>query len=289
MVRVDVRLVTGTELPATDPDMPLLVRALEAAGAHVDIRGWRDPEVDWAGATVTLLRSPWDYADHLEEFLAWGALVDDVSALWNPFELVRWNTHKSYLLDLAARGAPVVPTVLLLAGSAASLDGIADAEGWNTVVVKPAVDVGGRGALRFDVGNPAGQRHLDELLGRGDALVQLFAAAIATDGEISVVFIDGVVTHAVRKLPVAGDFRVHTEYGGREEIVPVREGIRELAERVHAVLPIAPLYARVDLVAIAGLWHVMEVEVTEPYLWLGDPSTDALERLVAAVMARVAA
>ena len=93
-----------------------------------------------------MLRSPWDYVERLDEFLAWAEHVATVSALWNPIALIRWNTHKAYLLELAAAGAPVVPTVLLLQGSAAALDGIADAQGWNSVVVKPAVAVGGHGA-----------------------------------------------------------------------------------------------------------------------------------------------
>ena len=63
-----------------------------------------------------MLRSPWDYVERLDEFLAWAEHVATVSALWNPTALVRWNTHKAYLLELAAAGAPVVPTVVLAAG-----------------------------------------------------------------------------------------------------------------------------------------------------------------------------
>ena len=164
-----MRFVTCATLPAPDPDTPRLVDALGARDVDVAVDDWRDPAVDWRDTPFTMLRSPWDYVERLDEFLAWAEHVATVSALWNPIALIRWNTHKAYLLELAAAGAPVVPTVLLLQGSAAALDGIADAQGWNSVVVKPAVAVGGHGAGRFDVGDPAGQAHLDALLAAGES------------------------------------------------------------------------------------------------------------------------
>jgi glutathione synthase/RimK-type ligase-like ATP-grasp enzyme len=246
----------------------LLAAALTRAGLAVDVADWRDPAVEWSAAPVTVLRSPWDYVDHREEFLEWAELVDGVSALRNPLELVRWNTHKSYLLDLRERGAPIVPTVVLLGGSAASLDGICDAQGWNSVVVKPAVASGGKGARRADVADETGQAHLDDLLAIGDALVQQYAPAITDVGEWSVIMVNGRVAHVLRKRPAAGDYRVHEEWGGSTELVEPSASLAELATRVCEVLPAPALYARIDVVSIAGSWHVMEVEVTEPSLWL---------------------
>src|SRR4051812_42466059 len=177
---------------------------MDATGARIDVADWRDQTVDWSSATVTMLRSPWDYVHHLDEFIGWAERVDAVTDLWNPFVLLRWNTHKSYLLDLLGRGAPIVPTVVLLAGSAASLDAICDAQGWNAVVVKPAIASGSDGARRGEVGDGALQAHLDELLATGDVLVQPFVAAVERDGEMSVVLFDGVFSHALRKRPAAG-------------------------------------------------------------------------------------
>jgi glutathione synthase/RimK-type ligase-like ATP-grasp enzyme len=209
-----------------------------------------------------------------------------VSALWNPLALLRWNTHKSYLLDLRARGAPIVPTVVLLGGSAASLDGICDAQGWNAVVVKPAVASGGRGARRADVGDAGAQAHLDDLLEQGEVLVQQFAPGIAQDGEWSVVLVDGVVSHGLRKRPASGDYRVQEEWGGTTERAEPSASLAELATRVYDALPAPALYARIDTVSIAGHWHVMEVEATEPSLWL-DLAPETTRRLADAIHARV--
>ena len=277
--------MTGTH-DVPDPDTPLLATALTDAGHTADVRDWRDAAVDWGGARVTVLRSPWDYVDHLTEFLAWAERVSAVSDLWNPLELIRWNTHKAYLLDLAARGAPIVPTVVLLGGSAASLDGICDAQGWNAVVVKPAVASGGKGARRAELGDPDAQAHLDALLAQGDVLVQQFVSAVEEEGEWSVVLVDGRVAHALRKQPAPGDFRVQDEWGGRTELATPSASLAELATRVFAVLPSPALYARIDIVAIAGGWHVMEVEATEPALWL-DLAPGTTRLLVDAISARL--
>ena len=47
----------------------------------------------------------------------------------------------------------------------------------------------------------ASQAHLDDVAHRGDALVQQYASAVAGEGEWSVVLVDGVVSHALRKRP----------------------------------------------------------------------------------------
>lgn len=235
---------------------------------------------------MTVLRSPWDYVDHYVEFLTWAEQVSASSGLWNPLALVRWNTHKAYLLDLRERGAPVVPTVVLPGGSAASLDGICDAQGWNSMVVKPAISSGAKGAQRAEVGDPAAQAHLDDLLAAGDALVQQYVPAVASEGEWSVVLIEGRVSHALCKRPALGDYRVQEEWGGSIERVNPQASLAELATRVCEVLPAQPLYARVDLVSLSGQWHVMEVEVTEPSLWL-HLAPDTTRRLADAIGRRV--
>ena len=288
MISVDVRLITCAQPPVEDPDTPLLATALRGAGASVEVADWRDAEVDWSSARLTMLRSPWDYVDAVEEFVSWMRKTGAVTQLWNPPALVEWNVHKAYLLDLGVRGAPVVPTVVLLHGTAASLDGICDARGWNTVVVKPAVGIGGHGTGRFDVGDPNAQAHLDALLARGDTLVQPFMPSVATDGEISVVLFDGVPSHAVRKAPDTDDYRVQEEWGGRTEAVELTAGVAELAARICSVLPEQPLYARVDMLRAGDLWHVLEVEVTEPSLFLDLAPRAATDALVRAVMSRLA-
>jgi glutathione synthase/RimK-type ligase-like ATP-grasp enzyme len=136
------------------------------------------------------------------------------------------------------------------------------------MVIKPAVSSGAKGARRADVGDPAAQDHLDVLLAAGDALVQEYVPTVVSDGEWSVVLIEGDVAHSLWKRPAAGDYRVQEEWGGSTERIEADGSLAELATRVCDVLPTRPLYARVDVVLLRNRWHVMEVEVTEPSLWL---------------------
>jgi hypothetical protein len=282
----DVHLVICSTLGAPDPDTPRVQEALVARGVDARAVDWRDASVQWGSAPLTIVRSPWDYVDHLDEFRAWVEHVDAVSTLWNPAATIQWNVHKSYLLELDAAGAPIVPTVLVPQGVAAHLDGVLDAQGWNAAVVKPAVSVGAIGAGRFDVGDPAAQAHFDGIVARGDVLVQEYQPSVEVDGEMSVVWIDGEVTHAVRKTPKAGDYRVHAEYGGRAEIEAPTDGLADLARRVVALAPTPLLYARVDAVRARDGWALMELEVVEPFLWL-DGRPDLVDRFVDAVIARL--
>ena len=152
-----------------------------------------------------------------------------MSRLCNPANVVRWNAHKSYLLDLAVRGLPVVPTVVVEQAAPESLACVADGPDWPEVVVKPAVGAGALGAGRFRVDDPGGERALASVLASSDALVQPYLAEIESRGETSLLVLGGSVTHAVSKMPGAGDFRVQTHHGGSERTVRPTRAELELA------------------------------------------------------------
>ncbi|QWF16134.1 hypothetical protein [Lysobacter capsici] len=110
-----IALVTAIAAAGQDDDLSPLLAACTAHGLRAEIRAWDDPSVAWTRYDAVLLRSPWDYTERLDEFLAWCERVDAASRLLNPWPVLRWNTDKHYLADLAARGVPVVPTASRLA------------------------------------------------------------------------------------------------------------------------------------------------------------------------------
>jgi glutathione synthase/RimK-type ligase-like ATP-grasp enzyme len=196
--------------------------------------------------------------------------------------VVLWNLHKSYLLELARSGVPVTPTHLVPRGSAERLADVAAARGWTDLVVKPAVSAGSRLTLRADAGSERGEGHLRALTEREDALVQPYLPAVEGHGERSLVFIDGELTHAVRKAPrfagdavsVTGPFAVSDDEAA-------------LARLALAAVPVPVLYARVDVVPGAdGRPMLMELELIEPSLFL-EHGAGALERLVDAIASRL--
>lgn len=278
-------LVDGTG-PRLDSDDPALARALEAAGADVSIRAW-DDEVDWAGADAVVVRTTWDYQQRLDEFVGWAEAVAESTLVLPSPDVVRWNTRKSYLMELEDRGAPVVPTAWLGAGDRVDLAALAAARDWSQVVVKPVVAAGGRGLIVAS--DPAAEQEaFAALAATEDVMVQPLLTQVRTQGELSAVLLDGRVSHAVRKLPADDQWRIHIEVGGEYEQVDLPEDLRRLAEWVVAQLPDVPAIARIDLLpADDGEWQVTELELVEPALYL-DWVDGAAERVAATILARLA-
>jgi glutathione synthase/RimK-type ligase-like ATP-grasp enzyme len=282
---MDIALVAGTDTdgyvpppdapPGWDPEAGIdatLRVSLAAQGVRVHLPLWNDPDVDWSHFDLAVVRTVWDYVDDRDGFVAWAQRAAAQVELLNPADVLRWNTHKSYLLELEERGAPVVPTAWLAAGDHVVLEELRRSRSWGEVVVKPAVAAGSMGVRR--VGTSArerdeGQAHLEELLATGDAMVQPFRSGIA-QGELSLVTVEGRVTHAVRKRPTGGEYRVQGRFGGsyaREE--PSAEAVA-LAEWIVEAVGAPMLFARVDLVAADdGTLELSELEATEPDLYLG--------------------
>lgn len=270
-----VACVTCRSIPEPDPDEDLLLEALRERGLDPSLAAW-DGDVDWAGYDLCVLRSTWNYYLDRPAFLAWIRRADEVTTLLNPPAVLEANTDKRYLRALAAAGVPVVPTEVVEPADALTLEAIRARRGWGEVVIKPCVGAASYGARRFGPGE--GEAHLAAVAEAGGALVQPFLAGVEQPGEHAVVWIDGAITHAVRKSPrFAGGVEAVTD-----RAVPVPEGAAELARRALATVDADLLYARVDVVAHEGELAIMELELTEPSLFLRQHEP-ALARLADAI------
>ncbi len=145
-----VHLLTGEEMPKPDPETHLLTAALTQQGVGHRVLRWTDPEVG-AGADLVVVRTPWDYIHRCDEFL--DVCRNAGAPVLNSPDVLAWNSHKGYLVELAEAGVPVVPTRLVRAGADAALR---DGEGRLALVVKPAVSSGSRGAGAIRIGRPGG-------------------------------------------------------------------------------------------------------------------------------------
>ena len=268
-----IALVTATEAEALDEDLPPLIAAF---GADAQVVRWDDAAVDWSAFDLVLLRSTWDYVPRLPEFLAWCERVSACSRLLNPLSLVRWNTDKHYLADLAAQGIATVPSHFLEPGrhTASDLQALVASLPSEEFVVKPAVGAGSKDAQRYRRRQiNTALRHVDALLGDGrSVLLQPYLDQVDVAGETALIFFDGEFSHAIRKGPLLRlDSGPTQQLFAPEEICARTPGPDELALacRVVAAIPGgAPLYARVDL--LRGADHapcVLELELTEPSLF----------------------
>lgn len=269
-----------------DAGWPLLRDAVAAAGLEPAVAAWDDPAVDWASFDLVVANYTWGYVLRRERFLDWAATVAARTRLVNPEPVLRWNSDKAYLADLAAAGVPTVPTTRVPPGAA-----------WEPpardYVVKPSVSSGAIEAARYVAqGVEAARAHVARLHGQGQtALVQPYLRAVDDGGETALVHFGGRFSHALGKAallePDAG-----TIFGlwERQVVTPrtARADQHTVAERaLRAVHRCAgpTVYARVDLVdGDDGRPVVMEVELVEPSLFL-DLTPGAANRLADALRA----
>ncbi len=280
-----VALVTYDAAPDLAPDDRLLAAALERAGIRAAPAVWSDRSVDWRSFDAVVIRSCWDYHRRHGEFVAWlDALDVSRRPVWNPTPMVRWNSDKRYLIDLARRGVATVPTRIVERGSRVSVPDVAHAEGWARFVVKPAVSASAHET--HALGLPLGAEDraaIERVVAHGDALVQPFVEEVTTDGELSLIFFDGEFSHAAIKRSRRGDFRVQTEHGGTVAPIDVVPAIIAAARRSLDALDELPLYARVDGVGDERSFRLMELELIEPnvFLAVADGSADRFAATIA--------
>lgn len=292
---VTIALATCAHHPGfvANDDAPVQA-AFARRGIDAPLLRWDDPDIDWSSFDAVVIRTTWDYTERPREFLAWCDRVGERVRLINPPDLVRWNLDKVYLRDLEHAGLPIVPTRWLEPTGERSLDAALAATGWGEIICKPSVGAGASGLLRVKVGEPhADERaraHCDALLAQGPVLVQPWLPSILGRGETSVVIFEGEVSHAVRKTPAPGDFRVQIEFGGRYEVVePTPEQRRVALGAWEAGCARGEaLYARVDLVEPEPeAPAIIELEMVEPELFF--PMVDrAADRFADAIGARLA-
>ena len=272
-----VALATCRNIPEPDLDEPLLLAALERARVPAKVLAWDDEAVDWNEPRLTVIRSTWNYYLRPDAFRAW--VTERGARLVNAPEIIHWNHHKRYLADLAARGVPVVPTLWI--PKEGSPGDQLTCTGWTDIVVKPAVSAGSYRTRRL-TGPPFDEAVLAASFALADTMVQPYIASVDAYGERSLIYIDGAITHAIRKSP---------RFAGQSEqvwgeAVAIADDEREAASRTLACVTGSPLYARIDLVRDAeGRPLLGELELIEPSLFLvHNPA--AADRFAAAIARR---
>ncbi|MFY4717850.1 ATP-grasp domain-containing protein [Streptomyces sp. LaBMicrA B280] len=289
MPRIALATYDPGTAPSKDADLPVLVRALNDAGAQADAPYWDDPGIDWAAYDLVVVRSTWDYSWRAAQFTAWLERVARVTRIANPVEVIRWNLDKRYLGELAAAGVPTVQTSYVAPGE----DGAPALPADHDYVIKPTSGAGARFAARYTPAeHETAVRHLARMHAEGfTAMVQPYLKGIDVTGERALQFFDGRLLHASRKgavlspgTPYDADKVAHPDLTAWQPT----DAELAVAEKALAAVPgsAAPLlYARVDLAdGPDGAPRLMELELVEPNLFLF-LHPDSLPRTAAAILA----
>lgn len=266
-------LATSQESPDITPSDRLYAEALERRGCRVSGAAWDGPGEAFAGADAVVIRSTWGYYRSLEAFVAWTEAMAAATRLFNAIELVRWNLRKDYVAKLAAAGVRV-PRSFVVACEPAAIGRVFTETGWERAVVKPASGASGYSVELVQASTLARQvAGLSDEARANGVVVQEFLPEIA-EGELSMVFFDGVFSHAIRKRPPPGEFRSNSRYRPTLSAETPPGDVTLQGEACLRALPEMPLYARVDGVVRDGRLIVIEVEVLEPALFMDrDPAS----------------
>ncbi len=259
-------------------DDELVYQPMRELGWHIDSVSWHRTGVDWSQYDAVLIRTTWDYHKNHEKFLeTLNAISLSGTRLVNPFELVKWNIHKTYLRDLEWKGIRIVPAFWPERIDREQLYFALDEFGAEEIVVKPLISAGARNTfrIRYDDAGSVVEEAVNTLAGK-ECMIQPFMQRVLTEGEYSVFYFGGSYSHAVLKTPKQFDFRVQEEHGGIIRSVVIPDPILlEQSQRVLNVLDRLPLYARVDWVRDQyGEYCLMELELIEPSLYFRtDPAS----------------
>lgn len=239
---------------------------LRAMGLTVEGRPWTQAEAaDLLAFDLVLPLVAWGYHFDLDGFRGRLAAWDAAGVrLRNPAPALSWNADKLYLADLAAAGAPTLPTRFVDRLRPEHLVEAAEAFGTDRLVAKPRVSAAASHTVKLRPG--------DGLEGgpEGAAMIQPFLPSVAETGELSLYYFDRAFSHAVLKRATGGDFRVQVQFGGENSAHAPDAEAFAAAESVLGAIAHPLLYARVDLIRdLDGRWALIEVELIEPDLYLG--------------------
>lgn len=294
-----VTLATCSDLPNLDEDDAPLPDALAERGIEPRVAVWDDPDVDWSAAGMVVVRSVHDYAARREEFLAW---AESVPRIVNHADVLRWNTDKHYLIELERRGMPIVPTIWLEPDQNYSKRQVHTRFPANgDFVVKPAISSLSHDSGRYTAVDPVSRQqaisHAMELLSEGRAvMVQRYLESVDERGETALVFMNGLVSHAVEKeAMLRGPYQPSEE---PQEVVHARNATDaewRLGERArHAIHSYIKdrmgrdeqlIFCRIDVVEGDDELHVMEVALTDASLYLSTTS-DGVDSFADAIAVR---
>lgn len=262
--------LTMDDLKGYVSDDELTIEYLHNAGWTVEMASWRK-DYNWSQFDVVVIRTTWDYQNDPDTFLGVLESIDRSGArLENSLELVRWNMQKTYLRDIALKGTSIVPTLwqekAVDTKKLGSFFGQLDTE---EIIIKPIIGASAGHAFRLHQSQSnATISGLEKIFERRAYMVQPFMPNIIKEGEFSLIYFEGVLSHTILKTPKMNDFRVQEEHGGDIRPATAEPELLHISQHVIDSLPQIPLYARADFVRTKqNTFALMELELIEPALY----------------------
>ena len=264
-----IAYVVGNEDP-TDPDpdldIPFAIKAAEQLEIDLVFANWNDKSIAWESFDAAVIRSAWDYVPVRDEFLEFAKNVETKTKLFNSYEVMKWNTNKTYLSILENKGVPIIPTKF-----ANNLDEALPAIKWafekaSAVAIKPTVGAGARLAGKALTEEEAIEYVKRILEAKRTVMIQPYISSVDDEGEKAIIVINGKISHAAKKVPALTKGG-HGDAAGQLEITTeMKDIVKTISNAVSEWNEL--LFARVDVVRMGEKLVLMELELTEPWLFM---------------------
>jgi glutathione synthase/RimK-type ligase-like ATP-grasp enzyme len=252
--------------PDPDLDIPFAIKAAEQLEIDLVFANWNDKSIAWESFDAAVIRSAWDYVPVRDEFLQFAKNVETKTKLFNSYDVMRWNTDKKYLSILENKGVPIIPTKF-----ASNIDEARPAIRWafgiaEAIAIKPTVGAGARLAGKATTEAEAIEfvKRIGEA--KRTAIIQPYISSVDDEGEKAIIVINGEISHVAKKVPALTKGG-HGDAAGQLEITSeIRDIVKTISNAVSEWDDL--LFARVDVVRMGEKLVLMELELTEPWLFM---------------------
>ena len=252
--------------PDPDLDIPFAIKAAEQLEIDLVFANWNDKSIAWESFDAAVIRSAWDYVPVRDEFLEFAKNVETKTKLFNSYEVMKWNTNKTYLSILENKGVSIIPTKF-----ANNIYEALPAIKWafeksSAVAIKPNVGAGARLAGKALTEEKAIEYVKRILEAKRTVIIQPYISSVDDEGEKAIIVINGEISHAAKKVPALTKGG-HGDAAGQLEITTeMKDIVKNISIAVSEWNDL--LFARVDVVRMGEKLVLMELELTEPWLFM---------------------
>ncbi len=265
----NIALATSQKLADLTNDDRLFFNILKEKDFNPVPAIW-DGNEDWEKFDLIIIRSCWDYVQKLDSFISWLNLLENKKLfVQNNIQTLKENIDKNYLQVLKKNGIDIIHSIFVKKEQKVDLANILSEQGWEKTVIKPTISATGYNTFVINKNETdLGQSVINQIQKESGVLIQQYMEEINFVGEWSFIFFNGKYSHTVIKKTAGNDFRVQEKFGGKTIKANPPDYLIKQAEEIILKSAADCLYSRVDGIESNGKLLVMELELTEPCLYL---------------------
>lgn len=263
----------------------LLKQELIKSNFNATIIAW-DETNDYSKYDTVIIRSIWGYEEDIEKFEKFlDTLTKNNIIILNSISIMKNNYYKEKQFELLDKyDIPHIKTVFIPKNTKDIISLVKEnIEG--EMIIKPSISASGKNTYLLNSNSKRKNiislndvnLKFEEINKTTSLMLQPFIKEI-DDGEISLIYIDGKFSHAIKRFP-----SVFNENKGITYFADVPKNLLALGNRILEIKEYqGSLYERIDVVKKDNEYIVMELELVEPALFIKEVSNKRIQKEILA-------